>query len=156
MTGLSKKQIRRLFILILLGLFAQIYFVLKYQQEPFPAIMMPRFSYQEIKDSIISFSQVQIQLKFKDSSSIIISKHDLFSDIHLPQRNKILRRVFLPDSTSRHKVALKAWLTNSMKKISRREDLDYVDFNWENVFWKFGNHNHPIQTKDLGKKRIYL
>jgi len=150
-----QKRIRYFFIILIIGLFTQLYYVFQYK-EPFPAIMMPRFSYQAIQDSIINFPKVQIELKFKDSSAVLVSKHELFANIHLPQRNKILKKVFLPSSEISNEETLKIWLMQRVERISGREDLAYMDFNWNTVFWKFGNNKEAIATEFLDRKRIYF
>lgn len=144
-----------LFIAVFVGLVLQYLYALQYR-EPFPAIMMPRFTYQSFQNDNINYPEVSIQLFFQDSSHLEIDKQVLLREMHLPQRNKVLRRVFQPESPIKHKGELISWLRNRSTSISGRQDLDRVEFHWHQLYWKFGNTKEPIRKEFLGVKVIKL
>lgn len=144
-----------LFIAVFIGLILQYMYALQYR-EPFPAIMMPRFTYQSVQNDSINYSEVSIQLFFQDSSRLEIDKQVLLQEMHLPQRNKVLRRVFQPGSQIKHKSDLIPWLRNRSASISGRQDVDRLEFRWHQLYWKFGNTKEPIRKEFLGVNVIKL
>lgn len=142
-----RRLTRALFLLAPLPLLAQMAMSMR-GEEPFPAFMMPRFTYQTITAGEVVWEDVDIRVRFADGDGVSLHKHALFSAMHLPQRNKVLFRVFgtrtaaadlPPDPT------VVRWLEDRVEALSGRSDACGIEFVWYEMIADFstGEQRRP-------------
>ena len=115
---MKKKFLKIFFPILFIGLCFQYWYALT-EREPFPAIMMPGFRYQSIENSIHTFPDVRFQAIQNDNEVIELSKHELFSSMHLPQRHKVTKRIFDSDFNFEANQELIDWLENHLPTLER-------------------------------------
>lgn len=150
---MKKQHVRISFVFVFLSLCFTYIFSIKIK-EPFPAIMMPRFSSQMINDGRVTFSDCTLIITSSDSVQFNATKHQLLEYMHLPQRNIVMSRVFSPKSQVAIDQNLNTWLKSVCQKIAKSEDIAKLDVKWSNYDAKFGHKSKPLKKEFIGKRTI--
>ena len=124
--------------------------------EPFPAIMMPRFTYQTITQGEVVWRDVRIEVQFADGGLEAVDKHDLLESMHLPQRNKVLFRVFDTDSPSPAHPSVVRWLARRAGELTGRQDARLMRFHWWEMIADFSTGEQGAPRRKLGTYVVAL
>lgn len=87
--------------------------------EPFPAIMMPRFGHQQTASNQVEYTDVELLFTTNNGQEFVISRHELFEDMHLPQRYNAVSKVFSLDSKSEENPDFVQWLQTRIFSITK-------------------------------------
>jgi hypothetical protein len=152
---LSNTLVRLLFLFALPLLVAQM-LVSRWWDEPFPAIMMPRFTHQTVKDGVTTWKDVRITLQYEDGTQAIIDKNRLLDPLHLPQRNMVLGRVFGPNGPACRDDDVRDWLSTRVTAVTGRHDVCWLHLTWFEVEARFAEPGKARWDRVLGRRTIDL
>ena len=147
-----QKKIRLLFIFIFPALFLQMYYCY-HNPEPFPAIMMPRFGYQQLEDNTVSYTDVDLFFIADDGKKQNIDRHQLFKNMHLPQRFFAVKKVFSTDSQAAQDPEFLAWLRENVKSLTT-ENSGKLEAIWHRVYLVKKNGNLIEEKEIIASKTI--
>lgn len=122
-------------------------------KEPFPAIMMPRFTSQMDYNGIIRYTEPEVVIYYKDAS-ITTTKHELLHLMHLPQRNKVMKRVFGLEKDVEVDQETKIWLYYRSQQIAQRSDIRKMEIRWYSFEYKLQSDKKPEKKDLIGQKEI--
>lgn len=112
----NRKSIRIGFLLLFPLLIGQMLLSF-YGREPYPAIMMPRFGAQAVQSGQYDYVRYQFELRDAQGDKRMLDHHAFFPDMHLPQRQRAVRRVFAPEVTALRDADFVKWLAGHLARI---------------------------------------
>ncbi len=149
-----QKKIRLLFIFVFPALFLQMHYCYN-NPEPFPAIMMPRFGYQQLKDNTVSYMDVELIFISDNGKRQIIDRHQLFDSMHLPQRFFAVRKVFSTESQAAEDVEFIVWLRKKLKDLTAANS-GRLEAIWHRIHLTRKNGNLIKEKEIIANKIIKL
>lgn len=141
-----KLYIRLLILLSFPALALQFYYSSHYQ-EPFPAIMMPSFTYGKFEKDKFELPIFYMDIFFANQDSIRVNEHDILRYMHKPQRNRGVRFVLGNEHAElQNDAEYMEWFAENLEDLTQRKDIEYVRMHYKKLFVHFqSDSTHKIE-----------